>query len=655
MPASQQHITSQTPTGAEVISGGTTFRTWCPEAKEVYVVLHDFDIAGPGGWEKNPDDLLVQDRNHFWSGFFPGVKDGDPYRFWIVGTGGEGFKRDPYARELTLHGFPNCNCLVRDPFSYQWHDSSFRTPSFNDLQVYQLHIGVFFAEDVDGHDIRKDRVSKFLDVVNRIEYLADLGINAIMPLPFQECQGTNSKGYNGSDPFSPEMDYAVDVGELETYRVIVNRLLKKKGFDPISIDQLTGQINQLKAMIDLCHLYGIAVISDVVYNHAGPGFDDQSLRRFNRPKNSPTVDGIYFQNAFHAGGSVFAFQDSTVRQFLIDNAWQQLEEYHVDGLRYDQVTVMDENGGWFFCQDLARTVRFIKPKAVQIAEYWGNQRWRAVVATPEGMGFDVGYADSFRDKVRKAIAQAAGGAGAFVDLDAVRDALYGTDGIPNQWRRLQCVENHDLVDDSHTGNDRQPRMAALADSTNSRSWYARSRARVAMGLLLTAPGIPMIFMGQEFLEDKCWSDSPGRSDLFIYWAGLEAGDRSMVDFHRYTRDLMWLRRSQPAMRSEAIEVFHVHNENRILAFQRWIPDVGQTVVVIIRLNETTFEDHSYVIGFPGGGHWNEIFNSDVYDNWFNSNARGNYGGIDANGPPRHGMPVSAGITIPANSILVFAR
>lgn len=93
------------------------------------------------------------------------------------------------------------------------------------------------------------------------------------------------------------------------------------------------------------------------------------------------------------------------------------------------------------------------------------------------MGFDVGYADAFRDQVRRAIAQAAGGAGSFVNLDAVRDALYGTDGIPNQWRRLQCVENHDLVDDSHSGNDRQPRIAALADSTNSRSWYAQPCSR----------------------------------------------------------------------------------------------------------------------------------------------------------------------------------
>jgi 1,4-alpha-glucan branching enzyme len=76
------------------------------------------------------------------------------------------------------------------------------------------------------------------------------------------------------------------------------------------------------------------------------------------------------------------------------------------------------------------------------------------------------------------------------------------------------------LDFNHSGRDRQPRIAALADPSNARSWYARSRAKVATGLLLTAPGVPMIFMGQEFLEDKYWTDWPGRPELLIWWDGL---------------------------------------------------------------------------------------------------------------------------------------
>ncbi len=57
----------------------------------------------------------MKDAAGYWNGFVPGVKEGDEYRFYVVGTGGEGFKRDPYARELQMDGYPNCNCIVRDP------------------------------------------------------------------------------------------------------------------------------------------------------------------------------------------------------------------------------------------------------------------------------------------------------------------------------------------------------------------------------------------------------------------------------------------------------------------------------------------------------------------------------------------------------------
>ena len=105
----------------------------------------------------------------------------------------------------------------------------------------------------------------------------------------------------------------------------------------------------------------------------------------------------------------------------------------------------------------------------------------------------------------------------------------------------------------------------------------------------------------------------------------------MSDQHRFTRELMWLRRKHPALRGGRAQRFHVHNENRVIAFQRWVPDAGRDVVVVASLNETTFRDQSYRIGFPVGGHWHEVFNSDVYDNWFNPNAQGNYGGVTADG------------------------
>jgi 1,4-alpha-glucan branching enzyme len=104
-----------------------------------------------------------------------------------------------------------------------------------------------------------------------------------------------------------------------------------------------------------------------------------------------------------------------------------------------------------------------------------------------------------------------------------------------------------------------------------------------------------------------------------------------------------------------VNVYHNDNPNRVLAYHRWLPGAGRDVVIVVSLREQTFYDHSYALGFPAPGHWHEVFNSDVYDYFANPWAQGNPGGIDADGQPMHGMGQSAGITIPANSILVFAR
>ena len=650
MSASQQHISGSTPMGANLVADGASFRVWAPSAAHVYVA-----IGGATNYQPQPADELVKDPiTGHWTGFFPGVADGTLYRLFVVGPQGSGFKRDPWARELELRGYPDCDCIVRDPQTYPWHDQGFRMPAFNDLVAYQLHIGVFYARDDQGRDIRPNRVSKFLDLLDRVRYLADLGVNALQPLPVVEFQGEWSLGYNGSDLFSPEMDYCVDPVDLTPYLDKVNTLLTGKGCAPLTIDHLGGQVNQLKAFVDVCHVYGLAVIFDVVYNHAGGGFDAQSIDHFDSPGDPDKNSSIYFSQNDWAGGRVFAFHKPEVRDFLIHNARMFVEEYHADGLRFDEVSVIDWNGGWFFCQDLTDTLRFVKPAAAQIAEYWGDQRWLGVWRPRAGMGFDIGYADAIRNGVRSTTAEAAGGASAEVHLGRLKSGLERPWNFLSAWQAYNCIENHDLVLDMD-GDHRKPRIARLADANDARSWYARSRARAATGLLLTAPGVPMLFMGQEVLEDKLWSDNPERAGLFIWWDGLEGQDRHMRDFHRFTRDLIWVRRRHPALRSEPINVFHIDEFNRVLAFHRWVPGAGRDVVVVVSLREATFSDHSYALGFPLPGHWYEVFNSDVYDHFVNPWVQGNAGGISADGPPLHGLSQSAGITIPANSVVVFAR
>jgi 1,4-alpha-glucan branching enzyme len=213
---------------------------------------------------------------------------------------------------------------------------------------------------------------------------------------------------------------------------------------------------------------------------------------------------------------------------------------------------------------------------------------------------------------------------------------------------VTCVENHDLV---LAGRD--PRLPALADPSNHRSWYARSRSRVATAILLTAPGIPQLFMGQEFLEDRPWDVLPTGPNL-LSWNGLEdAVDSSRRDHLRFTKDLIRLRRDLPALRGDNVRAFYCSDHDRVIAFQRWREGSGDDVIVVASFAETTWR--GYEIGFPYPGLWRERFNSDVYDHFVNPQVVGNGGSIVAAGTGLHGFIASAPIVIPANGVVVFTR
>jgi len=172
---SQTNISANTPMGANLVSGGgATFRAWAPLANAVYIngTFGGFSLTGPAD-----SFLLAKDANGYWTGFVGGAQEGDPYKFWVVGPGGSGPKRDPYARELApASAFPDCNGLIRSATAYPWHDAAFVTPDFSTMIIYQLHVGTY-SPSAPG------AASTFLDVIGKIPYLAALGINVLQPLP----------------------------------------------------------------------------------------------------------------------------------------------------------------------------------------------------------------------------------------------------------------------------------------------------------------------------------------------------------------------------------------------------------------------------------------------------------------------------------------
>ncbi len=171
---------------------------------------------------------------------------------------------------------------------------------------------------------------------------------------------------------------------------------------------------------------------------------------------------------------------------------------------------------------------------------------------------------------------------------------------------------------------------------------------------ITASEIPMLFMGQEFLEDKQWSDDDsGHPELRLHWQGLEQGDKQLADHLRFTRELIALRWQYPGLRGEGFRVTHCDDTDRVLVFQRWVPGAGDDVLVVVGF--ANFTRTGYRVGFPGGGTWREVFNSDVYENWVNPNVAGNGGQIFAEPQPLHEFTHSAALVLPANALLVFAR
>jgi 1,4-alpha-glucan branching enzyme len=645
------HIDGKTPLGANLIAGGATFRLWAPGATAVHLKLNTPVPA----FQPGPATLLSKNASGVWEGFVSGVNDGDAYRFFVVGPGGQGWKRDPYARELGFDpAWPDCDCIVRDPNSYPWHDQGFRPPDFSDLIIYQFHIGTYYAVNPDGSDCRAKRGGTFLDVLYKLQHFLDLGVNALQPLPVVEFESDTSMGYNGADLFSPEMRYAITGPDLDRYQILVNGLLRAKGQPDLQPAQLQSQINQLKAFVDVCHLYGLAVVFDVVYNHAGAGapggkrFDDQSLYFLDFQIRNSDKDSLYFTDQDEAGGRVFDYQKPEVRQFLVDNAQAFYDEYHIDGFRFDEVTVIDGAGGWGFCQQLTDKLRTSHPERVKIAEYWNpDPSWVFRATNNQGAGFDAVLSDVPRNAIRDAIGRAATSFGGNLDLGALHGSLSPRFGPGEAWRAVNCVENQDLVYSDHTEGGR---ITHLADSADARSWYARSRSRVALALLLTSPGVPSLFMGQELLDYRPWNDNlQVHPDFLVHWNEL-IPHTPVGDFLVFAQAIVNLRKRLKGLRGESSRPYH-NPGNRVIAFHRWVEFEGWDVVVVASLCDTTY--YNYVLGFPQPGRWTEVFNSDVYDNYPNPAVAGNGGAIDANGPATEAMPYSASVVIPANSMLVF--
>ena len=217
--------------GSTPHANGTSFRVWAPHAAAVFVTGTFDDWAGDR-IEMRPDG---DGTSGTWSADVPGVEPGAEYRFTIRTPDGDLSRMDPYARQVTSSVG---NGIVYDAAAFDWGDDEFHAPTWDDLVIYEVHIGTFAATE--------DRKGTFDAARRRLPYLAKLGVSAVQVMPPFEFAGDVSWGYNPAHLFAIESGY--------------------------------GGPDAFKRFIREAHEHGIAVIVDVVYNHLGPS--DLDLWRF---------------------------------------------------------------------------------------------------------------------------------------------------------------------------------------------------------------------------------------------------------------------------------------------------------------------------------------------------------------------------------------
>ncbi len=542
--------------GALPHANGVAFRVWAPHAEQVLVV------GSFNGWDRNRHPL-ERDDDGTWFADVPEAKIGDEYRYRIRHQGQWHERIDPRARQVTDS---QGNAVVHDP-AFDWQGDDFTPAPLNELVLYELHVGTLACTNGQCGTLRS--------AIDKLPHLRELGVNAVQLMPVVEFPGDNGWGYEPSHPYAVESSYGGPLG--------------------------------LKEFVKAAHRYGIAVFLDVIYNHFGPR--DLHLWRFDG-WHEGRYGGIYFYQDRRADSPWGARPDYTrpeVRAYIRDNAMMWLEDSHLDGLRIDGTyftrTSGDHEGrdgqplpeGMSLLQELTDEVRRRFPRVVMIAEDMKGDPITTRPVAAGGGGFHTQWSDWFGHGLRFRATDPQGQRAA---LDNVRRALPDRyDGDP--FKRVIYVESHDNA-------GKGQRLISTADPDAPESEAARRWLALATTAVGTAPGIPLIFQGQELLsaggfalekvEPLDWS----RSERFP----------GVLKFHR---DLFALRRNQSGttagLTGPHVNVFHANESAGLLAYHRWkAGGPGDDVLVVLNFSGEGRQD--YLIGAPRPGVWRVRLDTD---------------------------------------------
>ncbi|ODS52890.1 MAG: malto-oligosyltrehalose trehalohydrolase [Acidobacteria bacterium SCN 69-37] len=444
------------PLGATIHPEGTMFRVWAPQVSRVEVELSS-PSATHDGRPDRPADLvthaLARDHDGFHTAVVGHASAGTSYRYRLDGRGPF---PDPASRwqPFGVHG-PS---VVVDPTTFAWTDAAWTGVPLDRLVLYELHIGTFTPGGT------------FAAAAERLPWLADLGITAVLVMPVADFPGARNWGYDGVAPFAPARGY--------------------------------GSPDAFRHFVDTAHAAGIAVHLDVVYNHLGPDGAYQSTF-------SPLFYSTTHATPWGAALNVDGPGSAAVRAYLIENARRWVREFHVDGLRLDATHAIVDTSPRHVLADLADAVREearrLDRSALVIAE---DARNLDTVIRPQaagGLGLDGVWADDFHHHVRRALAGDRDGY--FADFDGTTASIAATarqgwfftgQALPSTGHArgtdpsglapaqfIFCLQNHDQVGNRAFGE-------RLHHHVDAAAW------RAASTLLLVLPQTPLLFMGQEW-------------------------------------------------------------------------------------------------------------------------------------------------------------
>jgi 1,4-alpha-glucan branching enzyme len=367
---------------------------------------------------------------------------------------------------------------------------AFNTPPFDELLIYQLHVGSFSGHN-DGTNVR-DNTATFLDLISKLDYIRNLGFNAIQLLPINTEQGSACGAgelYGPSDLYAIANVYATDPSKA---------------------------VAEFIQLIDAAHSKGLAIILDVIYAHAGNR--ENRYWRYDGNYAGHTIEvngqqqrvegGIYFVNGHHTPwGEGFALWQPEVREFILDNARLFLRDYRIDGLRFDAAQAIQQDALEYIVQELRREF----PDKYLIAEY--DTSGDATVISGDTDPYSTfGFSSTWDlPSPWQTYAFLRG------DEKAVDELLtrVGDLNRPDPWRSVSYMTGaHDQV----FGGMGRPGIYIAERFGGRTNPFARAKARLAWALNAILPETPMIFMGTEGHLDGHWDPAVTDTDRRIDWA-----------------------------------------------------------------------------------------------------------------------------------------